>query len=249
MCYREKESIGKKSLQFFKDLIPYLAELTPQVALGGGEPFLYPEFIREFSKEAKEYGLITNVTTNGTLPMKDYVRDVEMVSVSFDKWKNRQGLRGLNDYTEKIKSLDGKTRIGCNFLMDDFWLNNPKWFLLILDSLFIRGVERIFALYPKNWNFLDILKLKPIYYAPTFKYKHFYIDDLTNQILTENSYSNWKKSCHYGKSIISINERGEITGCSFSKTPLLTLNKPSDLMKINEIKFKERFSCPYLKLK
>lgn len=249
MCYREKESTGKKSLQFFKDLIPYLAELTPQVAIGGGEPFLYPKFIRDFSKEAKEYGLITNVTTNGTLPMKDYVKDVEMVSVSFDRWKNRIGLKGLKDLTKKIEQLKGRTRIGCNFLLDIFYTFKPEWFLMELDALFSRGIERIFALYPKNWKFIDVLKLKPMYYAPTFKYKHFYVDDLTNQILTENSYSNWKHPCHYGKSIISINEKGEVTGCSFSKTPVLTLDEPSDLMKIKDIKFKERYSCPYLKLK
>lgn len=244
MCYRPKTSTCKKSFQWFKDLIPYLAELTNQVAIGGGEPFLYPEFIKEFSKEAKESGLITNVTTNGTLPMKEYVKDVEMVSISYDAYK--YNLWGT--YKKSVDKIRGITRIGCNLLIETF----GNYLLYTINRLFDGiKVERVFALYPKNWRFIDILRFKPHYYALTFKYKHFYVDDLTNQILKENKYSNWKTPCHYGKSIISINERGYVTGCSFDKEDkaLIYLNEPEDLLKVKEVKVKERFSCPHLNLK
>jgi len=249
MCYRPKKTNGNKPHDWFKKLIPYLAELTPQVALGGGEPFMFPEFVRDFSKEAKEYGLITNVTTNGTLPMKDYVKDIEMVSVSFDEHKIKTN-QDIHNYCLTTRELSKKTRVGCNFLMDNYWLHNPKALLLLLDYFFNSAkIERVFALYPKNWDKLDILKFRALYYAPTFKFKHFYVDDLTNMILTQNKYQGWDKPCHYGKSIVSIDEQGKVYGCSFSNTPLLKLNKPKDILKIPNVKFKERYDCPYLKLK
>ena len=66
--------------------------------------------------------------------------------------------------------------------------------------------------------------------------------------MEEGSYGNWKKSCHYGKDLVSIDETGNICGCSFDPKDkaLLKLEKPSDLMKITKIKVCERFNCPYL---
>jgi len=246
-CYRPKKTKNNKEHKWFIELIPYLSKLTNQIAIGGGEPFMHPEFIKEFSKVAKDYNLITNVTTNGTLPMRKYIDNVEMVSVSLDKYKYGLGLDSLNKFIKNIKQLKNKTRIGCNLLMDNYYVDNPIVFIKLLDKLF-KNVERVFALYPKNWKFIDILKARPIYLLPTLKYKHFYVDDLTNKIIVENKYNNWNKPCHFGKSLISIDERGYIYGCSFSNTPILKLDNPKDLMKVKNIKLKERYSCPYLKI-
>ena len=244
MCYRPRETKQNKPHKWFKDLIPYISELTEQVAVGGGEPFMHPEFIRDFSKECVNNGLICNVTTNGTLPMADYIDDIEMVSVSYDRYKYPY----LYDYLECVRKIHNKTRVGCNLLMENNFIKYPKMFLYVLDKLFDM-VERVFALYPKNWDFIDILKFKAIYYAPTFKYKHFYVDDLTNMILTQNKYQGWDKPCHFARDIISIDERGFVYGCSFDKKPLLKLDKPKDLLNILDVKYKERYSCPYLKVR
>jgi len=249
-CYRPKNQKGKP-LKFFKDLIPYIAELSPQVAVGGGEPFLYPKFIKSFSKDCKKFNLLCNVTTNGTQPMpKDVIKNIEMISVSLDREK-RPWSTDLIKFRNTILDLNKSVRTGCNYLLEKRDLEYPKEYLARLLWLY-EGckVERVFALYPKNWKFLDILKMKPIYYAPTFKWKHFYVDDLTNMILTENRYKNWKHPCHYGKDLISISEQGYVTGCSFDSKDkaLLKLEKPEDLMNIRKIKVKERFSCPYLKM-
>jgi len=245
MCYRPRKTYKNKSFDWFMKLIPYISELTEQVAVGGGEPFMHPEFVRDFSKECVNNGLICNVTTNGTLPMRDYVENVEMVSVSYDKYKYEY----LMPYLINTKQLRGVTRIGCNLLMDNSHLDKPYYFMQLLNILFTAKIERIFALYPKNWTPLDILKFRAIYYAPTFKYKHFYVDDLTNMILTQNKYQGWDKPCHFAKDIISIDEKGYVYGCSFDKKPLLKLDKPKDLMNIVNVKYKERYSCPYLKVK
>ena len=121
-------------------------------------------------------------------------------------------------------------------------------FVNIVKFIFSMGVDRIFALYPKNQKRLNILKHIKEYIYLTGTYEHFYVDDLSKMILEEKKYSNWKNPCHYGKDIISINEQGFITGCSFdsSDEALLMLTKPKDILKITKIKIKKRFACPYI---
>jgi len=73
-CYRSKAEGTEKPLQFWKDAIPYFKELgIPQVAAGGGEPLMRPDWIKELAKKCKDNGLYFNFTTNGKM-----IRDVPM---------------------------------------------------------------------------------------------------------------------------------------------------------------------------
>jgi len=248
MCYRPKDTKPKKDFLFFLQMIPHLAELTHQVALGGGEPFMHPLFIQEFAATAKEHGLITNVTTNGTLPIKPYIKDVEMVSISFDRYKVRNNLEA-SLYLNLTRDLKDKVRVGTNLLIDSYLVEHPDAFATFVNMLFKIGfVERVFALYPKNWDFLNILKIKKYYFAFSKAYEHFYVDDLTSKILTENKYYDWETPCHYGSGLVSINENGIVTGCSFDSedNALLKLEKPEDILRIEDVEAKKRYYCPHL---
>jgi MoaA/NifB/PqqE/SkfB family radical SAM enzyme len=245
MCYRPKK-FKELDCKFYFDLVPYLSKLAPQLALGGGEPFLFPGFIRRLGEECKKHNLILNITTNGTLPIGDFLKDVTMVSVSFDKYKVKTA-GDLARYEKFVKDLKQYTKVGCNLLVDDEMFNKRGYFNWLVDYLFNHiKVERIFALYPKNWKAPDILKHRAEYLLATIKYKHFYVDDLTNKILKENSYTNWKHSCHFGKSIVSIDENKNVLGCSFDTKPILKLKEPKDILKLKTLKVKERYKCPYL---
>ena len=79
--------------------------------------------------------------------------------------------------------------------------------------------------------------------------KIFYVDDLTKMIIEEKSYSDWKTACHFGKDIVSIDEFGNVTGCSFDKQSLMKIENPKDILKISGLEMEERFVCPYLKRK
>jgi len=219
---------------------------------GGGEPFLHPKEVMALGKTCKKNGLLMNVTTNGTQPMKpEYVKDIEMVSMSFDKYKQPR-LKDIARYAGKANQLSKHTRVGVNFLIDSGMFKRKETLPMIVKWLFDNvGVERVFALYPKNWEFIDIIPHADLYAALTTLHDHFYIDDLTSMILTEKKYSGWKQSCHYGKDIISINEFGEVTGCSFDgpEKAILKLEKPEDILKIKDIKMEERHTCPYLEVK
>ncbi len=255
-CYKKRtDKSEEKPLEFWYKLIPYASELTNQIALGGGEPFTNISFIKKFGKLCKKNKILLNVTSNGKLliPLKDIeikeiFKNITMISFSFDRYKisSKQDLIDYVNLVKRIKSLT-KTQVGSNLLVQDF---SSLEFIKIVNMLFKIGTDRVFALCPKNIP-SNILKLKDAYTYLTLKYPNFYVDDLTQQILSENKYKDWCKECHYFKDIISINEKGFVTGCSFDdeNKALLKLGEPKDILKIKRIEGEKRFSCPYLILK
>lgn len=249
-CYREG-GVETMDEELFLGLPKYLSQITDQVALGGGEPTLFPELVSKFARECKKYDLICNVTTNGYAvrkwsdeEVKKFSENLTMVSVSLDKEKMRYWKK-LDEYIRVVKKLQKHTLVGCNLLIDEDMFKNAI-FVRLVDHLFKEGLDRVFALYPKNAYFVDILPYKNYYLYLTTLYPKFYIDDLTYKILDEGKYSGWKKPCHYGKDIISIDEKGRITGCSFSHDYKLQIKKPEDVLKINDVVFRDRFNCPYI---
>lgn len=242
-CYKKDKPKDPKPFSFFIDLVPNMAKLTEQIAIGGGEPFLYPDFIKEMGKECKKHGLIMNVTSHGGLiPYieDDVFENIRMISLSYDseKIKNEEDRKR---YWKNVKILKDKgMEVGMNLLVEE--LGKP-FVKLVYDAFRIGRIDRVFALCKKNFKAPDILKHKSEYLALTTMFKHFYVDDLTSKIITEGKLRNWKKPCHYGNGLLSISEQGIVTGCSFDKKGVL-LNKPDDLLQ--EFKFKERYNCPYL---
>ena len=246
-CYKKQDdSIKPKSFKFFIDLVPYLSELTDQIALGGGEPLMFPHFIKAFGEECKKYDLILNITSNGYFSLSPNIQKlITMLSVSFDKYKYNYNIKRYEKALSKYKDV----RLGSNLLISNELFNPPSNFYSIVKYLLSNSiVERVFALYPKDWEYVPILRHREVYQLLTKEFEHFYVDDLTYKILKEGNYIHWNKPCHYGKDLISIHEDGGVTGCSFDKTPLFIMNKPEDIMKIKDIKITPRLSCPHLSM-
>lgn len=261
-CYVNKmKTKDTKPREFWYGLIPNMAKLTNQIALGcEGEPFMDINFVKKFSKGCVENGLICNVTSNGRLLMdlndkelKETLKNITLLSISFDNHKIKIK-KDLNNYIKLVKRIKKHTKcqVGSNLLVNEKMFGKKGLgFKKIVDNLFKIGCDRVFALCPKNIPCPDILKFKLIYQILSIKYEHFYIDDLSKMILEMGKYNNWCKSCHYGKGFISINKEGVVTGCSFdgNNNALLKLEKPKDILKIKNIKVKDRFNCPYLNRK
>jgi hypothetical protein len=168
-----------------------------------------------------------------------------MVSVSLDEAKYRQWENG-NEFLNTCKMLQKYTLVGCNLLtnkdmMEEFNL------IRMVDRLFDQDLDRVFSLYPKNMQGPDILPKRHHYIYLSTKHPNFYVDDLTYKILEEEKYENWSKPCHYGNGGISINEKGQVSGCSFSDDYKITLERPGDILKINDVCFKDRYFCPYIR--
>jgi len=272
-CYqRKKEQLlvpeQKDPTGFFLELPFYLKEITKQVALGGGEPFLYPfTFVRPFSGRCKQYGIICNVTTNGTYflklfqrglveDLKEVLKYITMVSISFDKEKVRDKA-DVNNYFEVVDWIKANTgvKVGCNLLVDEKMFGEKGRFFYLVEELLLH-VDSVYALCPKLIKCPPILEHKGEYLLLTKLNKDsFFVDDLTYKIISEGSYDNWKTPCHYGSKIISIDKYGRVFGCSFDSKEedmIMQLNNPSDVLCLKPgvipggNKIVKRYSCPYL---
>ena len=254
-CYKKKSSDSLPQ-SFFVKLMKELKGMTTQVACGGGEPFLKPEFIMEMAHQCRRNNIYFNVTTNGKplleiapKDFKDLFRDITMVSISFDRYKVKTAIDVVKYLTlvNAIKKYAG-IEVGCNLLVDEqMFLYNS--FLRLVSHLFKHGVDRVFALYPKNIKGFDIRKYVEYYGAASLMFPKFYVDDLTRKLLEEGY--KWKTPCHYGNRFISINEHGAVTGCSFDdeSKAVIVLKEPKDILKMKKLQFEKRYNCPYLNLK
>ena len=250
-CYKKlmKNKEKEPDSMWFK-LPKYLKEITPQVAVGGGEIFLFPEWIKKFGKECKKNDLVFNITTNGKCnyeEMDDEVfKNITMVSISYDKEKIRSK-KDLKRYFSLVQFFHSKhVLVGCNLLVDERMFRGN--FIKFIASFFKQGFDRVYCLYPKIIKGPDILKHKFEYALLTSLFKHFYVDDLTLMILSQG-FKNWKSSCHYGKDACSIDEEFYVTGCSFDdrSKSVLKIEEPRDVLKLERVNFEDRFKCPYLK--
>ncbi len=129
----------------FLGLPRFLKDVTDQVALGGGEPTLYPEMVEQFARECRDYDLTCNLTTNGFLlgewneeETERFCENLTMVSVSLDKAKYEHWKDG-NEYLSTCKKLQKHTLVGCNLLTDQDLLENGN-LIKMTDRLFERGL-------------------------------------------------------------------------------------------------------------
>lgn len=258
-CYRKNaSSFGQLPLDFFLKIVPFIKKhnLANQIAVGGGEILLFPDFVKEMGKTCKKNKILLNITTNGSQILhysdkmvKETLKDVKLISVSYDSEKLRQldkdfGATAFMSIIAKIRK-NTNCLIGVNLLMEQYYNND-----ILIDNVrfLFNYVDYIYLLYPKDIKGPDILnpKLKLGLIVLTKMFPNLYVDDLTKSIIENNNYNNWSRSCHYCKDIISIDQSGHITGCSFDKNPLMTLKEPKDIIRTKDVVVKERFKCPYL---
>lgn len=258
ICYKPK---GENTMhpKIFLELPKYLAKITSQVALGGGEPLLAPYCVQTFAAACKKNKLICNITSNGTRIsekscgeyrwskkfLKNTLKDVTMISLSIDKYKVKKG--GYPEYLERVRRLKQiGAHVGANLLVDKEMFLRGKFIPIVFD-LFKNGVDRVFALYPKNYPLgVDLREYKAQYMFLTKTFKHFYVDDVSQMVLTQG-YDNWKTPCHFQNNIVSINWDGAVTGCSFDAEPIMQIKEAKDVLKLKNLKRVRRMECPFLK--
>ena len=83
----------RKPDEFWYDLVPYLKEITNQIAFSCFEATMFPDFVIKFTKLCKDNRIIANITSNGILIRKvpkEFYDNITMVSLSLDE--NKQGI-------------------------------------------------------------------------------------------------------------------------------------------------------------
>lgn len=258
-CYKKRSpKNAEKPLDFWYSLVPEIKKVSNQIALGGGEPFINIPFVEKFGRVCENNDVILNITSNGRILMeldddelKRALENITLISISYDEHKI-QTEEDKSNYINLIKRIKSNTncQVGSNLLINaDMFKSEGEGFKTAVEMLFTEGCDRIFALCPKNMECPDILGLKEVYQYLTVKYNHFYVDDLTKMILSENKYSEWENKCHKGRDLISINEKGGVSSCSFAE-PFVYLDKAEDLASLEIPKCEGGLhSCPFLKIK
>jgi len=227
-------------LGFWLGLPEHIQGRFEQVALGGGEPLLFPEFVRRFAEECHDRGVLCNLTTSGRVGarrIREACRYLDLVSVSLDshKWPR------LRDFLSLMRELRGE-RFGVNLLMEGRTL---PLLPALVGELFDNGAERVFLLHPKGTGERLPAWARAMLARLGREHRELYADDLTVQVLRHGGYAGWREPCHYGRDIVCVHPDGSVTGCSFERRPAFVLREPGDLAKLDEIEFERRHSCPF----
>jgi len=119
-CYRNSSSEGK--FIALKDFSFLLNQLTCpeygavfQIALGGGEPLLHPEFVDILRITREEFGMIPNYTTNGKFFNQDIIEATKKwcgaIAISYDPYRKDVSLDELRQTGIILKKENIKTNI------------------------------------------------------------------------------------------------------------------------------------------
>lgn len=240
-CYMRGRAGAVKDPYFFIPFASIARQLgIKQIALGGGEPTLFPEFVSEFGAACRQNGEILNMTTNGdgfTPENLNFFKELTLVSFSIDKHK----IRNLGD----LQSLFGKMhlareaglKVGANLQLDPFIIDN---LYEMLGELF-RHCDRTYLLQPKPTNLLPDAEIKTKLQAASCLYEQLYADE---SLLMKLGLS---ETCGRGQKMVSVDYCGGVSCCSFDKS-FASLNKARDLVEIidKHYPFPKTTQCPFL---
>ncbi len=240
-CYIRGKSGELKDPDFFMPFASIAREMgIKQIALGGGEPTLFPEFVSEFGTACRQNGVILNMTTNGdgfTPENINYFKDLTLISFSIDQHKVRS-TKELNGIFNKMKlaSLAG-LEVGVNLQLDPFII---KHLYEMLEELFCH-CHRVYLLQPKPSAVDPDSKLKTKLLSANSLFDHIYADE---SLLMGLGLSD---ECGRGRRIVSVDYNGGVSCCSFDQQ-LAVLEEPADLISIVETHypFQPTANCPFL---
>lgn len=223
ICYRRK--VEGKPFKWFLGIPGAAAEIgVEQIALGGGEPLLYPAFLKEFAKRCADQHLILNMTTNGTMDPVELLEDdltrFTMISVSVDAYKCGEPGE-IERRTELMDSMRARgVKVGCNLLLNNAIAQN------IIDFVkSMRGhADSVYLLQPKFSHERIRLPSKYTVKALDIALGGVYVD--------QSIQLEWglAKSCGRGRDLLAVHPDGTVGHCSFDE-PVLKLDEPKDLVK------------------
>jgi MoaA/NifB/PqqE/SkfB family radical SAM enzyme len=237
-CYRDLDS---RSLWRYETLLDFCQEADQwgvmEIALGGGEPMLFPrwlEFIRELYDTT---GLCLNFTTNGMLITEEFLRDVAGCYGQL-----RVSLYDDNDWMRTVQLLaKNKARFGVN------WLISPDQ-LAVIEEKFVQllalGVRDFLLLGYKGAD--PALHLKGDDYQKLARFVNGIYQRLGSAVQIKldicwgNSLPNVprlfvQEDCGAGDDFLSITSDKHVKDCSFQGTAMaLHFDTVADLRRLWE---------------
>jgi radical SAM protein with 4Fe4S-binding SPASM domain len=243
-CYIDTRTTKEMTTSEIEALIEEMAEMKVfQLAIGGGEPFLREDLI-EIVKYANQCGIVSNITTNGSLitpknvaQLSDCIGQIQL-SVNGPSKKHHEANRQINSFKTVLKAIEvlqtQKIRFGMNILLCQDNLQN-------IQNLIQFGVE-------KGASTLNFIRPKPskqnqIWYAKSRLSTEDYrtlslalqdavckypsirvtIDCAFSFLMNKETPTSLQKrgvhGCAGAVRFISIHPNGDVYPCSFLATP------------------------------
>lgn len=240
-CYMRGKPGELKDPDFFMPFASIAGEMgIKQIALGGGEPTLFPEFVAEFGAACSQNGVILNMTTNGdgfNGDRLDKFKDLTLVSFSIDRHKVRN-TRELHSLFDKMRLASAAgLKVGANVQLDSFII---KHLYELLKELFCH-CHRVYLLQPKPTKLLPDAGIKTRLQTASSLYENLYADE---SLLMKLGLS---ETCGRGQKMVSVDYCGGVSCCSFDKS-FASLTKARDLVEIinKHYPFPKTTQCPFL---
>lgn len=240
-CYIKPGAKPARNLEFFLPFAEIARELgIKQIALGGGEPTLYPEFVSKLAASCRKNEVILNMTTNGDGFTRDsmaFFEKVTLVSFSIDRHKILIPGDLQTLFSKMDLAREAGLAVGANVQLDPFIIEH---LYEMLGELF-QYCEQVYLLQPKPNPLCYDAKLKMKLLTARCLYDHLYADE--SLLMSIGS----SVGCGRGQRIVSVDFAGGVSACSFDQN-FAKLEKPRDLIQVvaEYYPYPETTKCPFL---
>jgi len=241
-CYIHKSTV-EKDVDWFCDLIKAASEYNiPQIAIGGGEPLLFPKIVTKLAKTAKHCDMNVSLTTNGSIINSEVIESLEyvdLVSVSVDhhKVKSNGSIRNISSTIDSLSNLSN-FEVGVNYLiLDKIALGIMP---LVFNYLKTEGLK-FYALQPKFYE---------LNYGASELKRTIKISSVLFDLYVDESIAleiGKIEECGCGRKIISVFPDGSISPCSFSSS-IAKIEEPYEILNVIDSYYpmKSYSKCPYI---
>lgn len=234
-CYIKKTKYSINTLKDYSQFVEVCKKFNiRQIALGGGEPFIYQGYSSSLAKLCKDNDIIINATTNGSYPNPIGLKYFNLVSISIDSYKLQK--MSLDTHINNARFMRRITKVGFNLLLDKYIQDNLYSILKRIEPY----SDYIYLLQMKHYKGPKLDRKKILTSVVLF----------SDKILVDESIKlslGLSDRCGRGREIVSIHPDKSVRACSFSK-PLGYFYKLEDIITIikNNYPMKETRKCPYL---
>ncbi|MEW6609867.1 MAG: radical SAM protein, partial [bacterium] len=239
-CYSDKNNyeIDILLLKTYLDALKRNGVL--QLAVGGGEPLLYPHLM-EFLRYASDYEFVINITTNGSLVTKElaskikgYVSSIQ-VSLNGSSQSINSQTRDRRSFKDAIRTIEilksSQIDVGINYLLFVENLGDLPRMAKLIKTLELRRIiiirPKIKEEYPEDYPGLvreQIFKMRKIYPSIEFRVDCGF-SALFNNISSLELSKHGIFGCQAGKDFLILKPDGCFYPCCFLDEPGFKLDQ------------------------
>lgn len=224
--FSEKNREEMSTEQIFR-LVDDLHKIgVPYVTITGGEPLLRHD-IEEIGFYLKKKGMISTLSTNGTLITKERAEKLskayDVIRISLDGFgETHNKIRGVEKAYERafkglsklVNSKNRTAKIGLHFVITN---HNSRELHKLIDAFKDKvNTLSVMPVYFRDKNKIELnQKVLSFWHEVQKRLKQHKLCDQSDEFLKNPSFETGKKYCDAGKLYYAFNPKGDVAVCSF----------------------------------